>query len=89
MLVFCLGLTARTNAQRIADSKSAQGSLTVTATVVSSVGIVIGPNGEQVLVVANAPAGDNKLVFTPVWTPPPDPSQPTHEQHEQEKRVQK
>lgn len=64
------------------DGRSAQGTLTVTATVVCSVGIVIGPNGEQVLVVANAPAGDNKLVFTPVRTPPPDPIQPTHEQHE-------
>ena len=43
------------------EGKSAQGQLTVTATVVSSVGIVIGPNGERVLVVANAPAGKDNL----------------------------
>ncbi len=33
---------------------SAQGSVTVTATVVASVGVVIGPDGEQKLVFANA-----------------------------------
>jgi hypothetical protein len=43
------------------QGKSAQGQLTVTATVVSSVGIVIGPNGERMLVVANAPAGKDNL----------------------------
>jgi len=43
------------------QGKSAQGQLTVTATVVSSVGLVIGPNGERVLVVANAPAGKDSL----------------------------
>jgi len=43
------------------EGKSAQGQLTVTATVVSSVGIVIGLNGELVLVVANAPAGRDSL----------------------------
>ncbi|HEY2392482.1 MAG TPA: hypothetical protein VGK22_15005 [Candidatus Angelobacter sp.] len=32
----------------------AEGHLTVTATVVSSVGLVVGPDGEQRLVVANA-----------------------------------
>jgi hypothetical protein len=32
----------------------AEGSLTVTLTVVSSVGLVVGPDGEQRLVVANA-----------------------------------
>jgi len=31
-----------------------EGRLTVTATVVSSVGLVVGPDGEQRLVVANA-----------------------------------
>src|SRR5882672_9330361 len=33
---------------------AAQGNLTVTATVVASVGVVIGPDGEQRLIVANA-----------------------------------
>jgi hypothetical protein len=47
------------------EGKSAQGALTVTATVVSSVGILIGPDGEQVLVVANPPAAtDNMSVLT-------------------------
>jgi hypothetical protein len=79
-LVLCMSLAARTNAQKIdptatgifLDGKSAQGSLTVTATVVSSVGIVIGPKGEQVLVVANASAGDKMMVLTPVQTEPPE-----------------
>lgn len=73
-LVFCISLIPLAHAQQRGqpasggslDGKSAQGSLTVTAIVVSSVGIVIGPNGEQVLVVANAPAGDNML--TPMQT---------------------
>src|SRR6185312_3376527 len=34
-----------------------EGSLAVTATVVSSTGWVIGPDGQQHLIVANAPAG--------------------------------
>jgi hypothetical protein len=33
---------------------SAQGTLTVTATVVTSVGVITGPNGEQKVVIANA-----------------------------------
>jgi len=44
-----------------------QGTLTVTATVVTSVGIIAGPNGEQILVVANAPdSADNvsQLILT-------------------------
>ncbi len=35
-------------------SGAAQGNLTVTVTVVASVGVVIGPDGEQRLIVANA-----------------------------------
>jgi hypothetical protein len=34
-----------------------EGSLAITATVVSSTGLVIGPDGQQHLIVANAPAG--------------------------------
>jgi hypothetical protein len=79
-LVFGISLTARVNAQQRGqpatagslDGKFAQGSLTVTATVVSSVGVLIGPNGEQVLVVANAPARDNMVALTPVQTEPPE-----------------
>lgn len=36
---------------------SAEGALAVTATVVSSAGLVIGADGRQRLIVANAPAG--------------------------------
>lgn len=36
---------------------SAEGSLAVTATVVSSTGVIIGPDGQQRLIVANAAAG--------------------------------
>ena len=35
---------------------SAQGRLTVTATVVSSVGVIIGPDGQPMVIVANAPS---------------------------------
>src|SRR6266852_9673430 len=38
----------------VVHTPSAQGSLTVTATVAASVGVVIGPDGEQKLVFANA-----------------------------------
>jgi len=54
-----------------AEGKSAQGTVTVTVTVASSVGILIGPNGEQILVVANAPAAHNMMVLTAVPTAMP------------------
>lgn len=38
-------------------TSNAEGPLAVTATVVSSTGLVIGPDGRQRLIVANAPAG--------------------------------
>jgi hypothetical protein len=96
-LGFCISLTLLAHAQQKGqpatagslDGRSAQGSLAVTAIVVPSVGVLIGPNGEQVLVVANAPAGDNKSVLTPVRTLPPDPTQPIHEQPVDEKRARK
>jgi hypothetical protein len=82
-LVFCLGLTLGANAQQrgepatagSVDGKSAQGTLTVTATVVSSVGIVLGPNGEQVLVVANSPVEpESMMVLIAVQTEPVVPT---------------
>jgi hypothetical protein len=36
------------------QTASAHGTLTVTATVVTSVGLVTGPNGDPILIVANA-----------------------------------
>lgn len=40
---------------------SNQGDLTVTATVVASMTVVIGPNGEQTYIVANAPGLQREL----------------------------
>ncbi|HZD93146.1 MAG TPA: hypothetical protein VE133_02770, partial [Candidatus Sulfotelmatobacter sp.] len=46
---------------------SAQGTLTVTATIVSSVGLVTGPDGEQHLFLANSPdPADNVARLRPV-----------------------
>jgi hypothetical protein len=46
---------------------SAEGTLTVTATVVSSVGLVVGPDGEQRMVVANAAdPRDNVSTLQPI-----------------------
>ena len=42
-----------------AQAGSARGELTITLTVVSSVGLVTGPDGVQRLVLANAPEADN------------------------------
>jgi hypothetical protein len=50
------------SAQAKQASKPAQGSLTVTCTVVASADLVIGLDGEQHLVVANAPAPADKTL---------------------------
>jgi len=45
-------------------SGQAAGTLTVTATVVTSVGVVLGPDGQQRIVIANAPdSADNVSHF--------------------------
>src|SRR5947209_3781144 len=47
---------------------SAQGQLTVTATVVASAGVVIGPDGQPRLIIANAPdPRDNASSLTSVF----------------------
>src|ERR1051325_5169963 len=43
--------------------RSAQGALTVTVVIESSVGLVAGPDGRQQLIVANAP--DSRETFSP------------------------
>ena len=48
------GFSQQADVGHAGTSGSAQGNLAVTATVVASVGIVIGPDGEQRLIVANA-----------------------------------
>jgi hypothetical protein len=70
-LTLCITLSAQekrlVSGPSALEGKSGQGQLIVTATVVSSVGIVIGPNGERVIVVANAPSGkDNLAAISPV-----------------------
>jgi hypothetical protein len=55
---FLVFLTCNSLAQAQAGTsfggRSAQGTLTVTVTVVTSVGVITGPNGEQKVVIANA-----------------------------------
>ena len=47
-----------------ASGGRADGTLTVTATVVTSVGVILGPGGQQEIVVANAPdSADNVSHF--------------------------
>lgn len=55
---------------------SAQGTLTVTLTVVASVGVIIGPDGEQKLIIANAADPADKIAYLqPLATPaPPAPT---------------
>lgn len=57
-VIFLLCMVVLGSTQTAAAPQGAapqRGELTVTATVVSSVGVMIGPNGEQILIVANAP----------------------------------
>lgn len=54
MALFCLSAFAQAPPASTRGG-SAQGQLTVTLTVVSSTGIVIGPDGQQRLFIANAP----------------------------------
>ena len=57
LLLSVLLWQAKANAQQVAapgTHDGAQGTLTVSATVVASVGVVIGPDGEQRLFIANA-----------------------------------
>jgi hypothetical protein len=59
-------------AQGPSPGHSAQGQLTVTVTVVTSVGLVTGPDGVQRLVVANgSDAGDNVSSLKPFVDPSP------------------
>jgi hypothetical protein len=52
LLLYCLQPFAQHTAS--SPGSGGEGHLTVTATVVSSVGLVVGPDGEQRMVVANA-----------------------------------
>jgi hypothetical protein len=56
LLLLCAsnGFAQQSSMVHAGRSGAAEGNLTVTATVVSSVGLVIGPDGEQRLIVANA-----------------------------------
>ena len=54
IVLCCLRLSAQQGHPPPLSSGGADGRLTVTATVVASVGLVTGPDGEQHLIVANA-----------------------------------
>ncbi len=68
-LLLC-GLHAFAQQSILSSAKGgAEGRLTVTATIVSSVGLVVGPDGEQRMIVANAvDPRDNVSRFQPVVT---------------------
>ena len=55
LLIFAVFILLTGRFSSAAVKSGSNGELTVTVTVVSSVGIVIGPNGEQKMMVANAP----------------------------------
>ena len=54
LICCCLHAFAQQPSRSFGPNGSAQGELTVTGTVVSSVSVVIGQNGEQRLIIANA-----------------------------------
>jgi hypothetical protein len=55
VFLFLVFLACNSLAQaQVRGGTSAQGTLTVTVTVVTSVGVITGPNGEQKVVIANA-----------------------------------
>ncbi len=60
-------------AQANQASNQAQGSLTITCTVVASAELVIGADGEQHLVVANAVAPADKMLTAPKRGGSPEP----------------
>ena len=55
LLIFAVFILLTRSSASAAVKSGGNGELRVTVTVVSSVGIMIGPNGEQRVVVANAP----------------------------------
>jgi hypothetical protein len=76
-LLLCTGngFSQQPGMLRVGPSSAAQGTLTVTATIVSSVGLVIGPDGEQRLMIANATdPSDNVSRLQPVQILAPAPS---------------
>jgi hypothetical protein len=77
LLLPCLNISAQQGSSVLHPPirGAAQGDLTVTATVVSSVGLVIGPDGQQKLVVANAAdPGDNVSSLSLLSAPGPTPA---------------
>jgi hypothetical protein len=80
VLLCCLSAVAQQPISSPGSRAGAEGRLTVTATVVSSVGLVMGPDGEQRMIVANAAdPRDNVSRLQPVvivhLTPVPDTSE--------------
>ncbi|HEY1937557.1 MAG TPA: hypothetical protein VGJ33_06465 [Candidatus Angelobacter sp.] len=74
LLLVSSGAFAQQPKRTMQSGRSAEGTLTVTATVMASVGLVTGPDGEQRMIVANAAdPRDNVSTFQPVvrvkWMP--------------------
>ncbi len=75
LLLSCFNIAAQqASPAHTLISGAAQGNLTVMATVVSSVGLVIGPDGQQKLVVANADPADSAASLSSLSTPAPAPA---------------
>jgi hypothetical protein len=69
VLLCCVRAVAQQPLLSPGSRAEAEGRLTVTATVVSSVGLVVGPDGEQHMIVANASdPRDNVSRLQPVVT---------------------
>jgi hypothetical protein len=76
LLIFAIFILLTGSFASAAVKNGSSGELRVTVTVVSSVGIIIGPNGEQRVVVANAP--DLQREFEAMFPSSPRPSKCEH-----------
>ena len=66
LLLLCCAVGSAQTARTPFASRQATGTLTVTATVMPSVGVITGPNGEQTLVYANFPDARDNVSFLAV-----------------------
>ena len=81
-------ITTLADGSAAAQATHAQGQLTVSATVITSVSIVTGPDGQQRLIIANAadPADNvSHLSFTRLTPGPASPETNKKKNHRQEK----
>jgi hypothetical protein len=89
MLLCCLPVSAQ-QAHSSLGGRGAEGTLTVTMTIVPSVGVVVGPDGEQRLVYANSvDPRDNVSRLQPVVAVQLTPATDSPDQHKSEKTKKK